>query len=174
MAATHLYQQRFWNQLIQLKGHALYLNLYHLNSERMDNSLSILLAVASNGSIAGWAIWNKAQFIWAVIIAGAQLVNAIRNFLPYQRRMKSLAELAVEVQEILLFAESRWYSVSEGELTSRQIHDLILEIKRRENAAENKHLKRSPLPRKPRLVTAAEKLANEYFATMYGSGGKDE
>ena len=96
MSDLDQYQRRYWKELFQLRVHVNYLELYMEHSELIDKSINIFLAVTSSTSICGWAIWNKYSFVWAVIIAASQLINAVKQFLPYRTRLKATSTLSVE------------------------------------------------------------------------------
>lgn len=94
MADIHKYQRRFWDELVQLRIHIFYLQQFHLVAEANETRLNMFLAVTANGSIATWAVWGKWPMVWAFIIGISQAVNAIRPYLPYQKRAKAIAALS--------------------------------------------------------------------------------
>ncbi|MCP4662295.1 MAG: hypothetical protein GY856_43395 [bacterium] len=160
-------QQRFWKELIELRGRVFYFQLYHIATERVDNALKIFLAIAANGSIAAWAVWSKAPMLWAGIVALAQLITVVKEYLPYQRRSKRLGNLISEFERIYLFAEGRWYDVSEGHLANREINGLIQEIKKRNLVAVDRHPDLFPLPQREKLKNEAKQRAEEYFQSLF-------
>ncbi|MGH8057126.1 MAG: hypothetical protein ACREOH_07790 [Candidatus Entotheonellia bacterium] len=170
MSDIHQYQQRFWQELVQLRVHIYYLQQCHLGAERWQTRLDMSLAVTSNGSIATWAIWGKWPMLWAIIIGLSQLLNALRPYLPYQRRIKAIATLNRELDELSLHAEHKWYAVAEGQLTNEQIHNETIELKRRKSKAEDTYLGSSPLPENDKLLREAESQAKTYFLTNYAVG----
>ena len=131
----------------------------------------MFLAVASNGSIATWAIWDwkkwSLDLVWATIVALSQLVNAIRPYFPYQQRMRGISEMIRELQELALYAENKWYAVSEGQLTKEQIHEEVMDLKQRKIKAEQNHLGSTRLPLKHAFLKDAEGEAQKYFRTYY-------
>ena len=118
------YQLRYWKELYQLRVHVNYLELYMEHSEYLDKSTNIFLAVTSNSSICGWAIWHNYSFIWEIIIAGSQLINAIKQFLPFKLRLKSIGSILKELEELMTFTEMKWFDVAEGNLTDEEINKL--------------------------------------------------
>jgi hypothetical protein len=163
-------QQRFWAEFVELSIHIEYLECFYVEAVRLDTSIEVLLAVVSNGSIAGWVIWSKAQFVWAAIIAFSHLVTAIRPHLPYQKRVRSIEALNAELRDLLLDTEEKWYGVSEGLLTDTEIHDLTLEIKRRKQRAVNLYLSPLPLPYNRKYFSKAEKYATQQIKQSYLGG----
>lgn len=173
MNDIHQYQRRYWQELVQLRVHIYYLRQLHLIAERNETRLNMLLAIASNGSIATWAIWSKWPIVWAIIIGLSQFLNAIRPYLPYQRRIRAIVALGRELDELALYAEHKWFAVYEGQLTNANIHNEIIEIKRRKAKIENTHLGSLPLRWNAAFLKAAETQAQTYFLTAYEVGGKN-
>ena len=162
-----MYQERYWKELYQLKYHINYLDLYLIDSDRKDNAINIFLAFTSTGSIAAWAIWEKTGFFWALIIAASQVVTALKNFIPYKVRKKSLAGLIRDLEDILLFAEKKWFKVSEGRLTEEEIHDLRFDIRSKKTDVLNKHLGPNVLPERKDLWGNAQDSTDTYFDHFY-------
>ena len=164
-------QEMYWTELVQLKSQSYYLDAYQIECERYDNLLKMFLAVVSSSSIATWAIWQRFGMLWGGIIAVSQVLNAIKSFLPWERRTREIASLGKNLADVLLCAEQNWYAVAAGELTERQIHNLVIDLRRRRNDAENTHLQGHSLPVKDKHRTTAAKRTKEYFRVNYGIGG---
>jgi hypothetical protein len=67
-----------------------------------DRWLNMFLAVMANGSIASWVVWKEYSFIWGLLIALSQLINAIKVYLPYQKRLKNLESITKELETLFL------------------------------------------------------------------------
>jgi hypothetical protein len=61
----------------------------------------------------------------------------------------------------------RWYEVSEGLLTEKEIHDLQFQIRQKKGQSLYKHLGGSALPEKPKLLAKANQLADIYYDNFY-------
>lgn len=167
---TSQYQNRYWNTLKELRTHVLYLQDYAACSEWWDKSVNIFLALASSSSIAAWAIWKEQQLIWACIIAVAQLITAIKPFLPYKQRLGVIIALNDKIQELALECEKGWFDVAEGELTEREIHDRQIELRNKSLAAERRALNGVILPKKAKLLKKAEFQADCFLRNNYHFG----
>ncbi|MBW1616582.1 MAG: hypothetical protein JRJ49_08645 [Deltaproteobacteria bacterium] len=161
-------QDRYWRELYQLRAHVNYLELYMEQSEFIDKSVNMFLAVTSSSSICGWAIWNRLSFIWAFIIASAQLVSVVKQFLPYQIRLKAISRILREFEELLTYYEMKWFNVAEGNLTEEEINRLQYEIRSKKTKTLHKHLGVNTLPAKKKLFDKAEKTATIYINNFYG------
>jgi len=162
-----MYQERYWKELYQLKVHLNYLELYLQRSEIIDRYLNIFLAISSSSSIAGWAIWQSGAIVWAIIIALSQVINVIKNLLPFKTRMKSLSGIANEFGEIDIYAEQKWFDVSEGKLTEEEIHNLQFSIRQKKTKSLKKHLGNCTLPENSILMSKAQKATDIYFNNFY-------
>ena len=167
MCEDNLYQRKYWNELVQLKTHILYLEEFLLQTKSTDRKLNAFLAVTSSGSICSWAVWQQYQFVWAFIIAAFQLINAIKAFLPYKKRLQAIGSLLHDLDELFLIAERRWFDVSEGNLTQQEIHKLRLDIKQKKTRTLHKHLGSTVLPQKKTYLNKAMQDATRYFKNFY-------
>jgi len=168
MSESSPYQERYWKELFELRVHINYLEKYMQQSEFRDKAINIFLAVTSSSSICGWAIWNKYSFIWAVIIAASQLINAAKQFLPYRTRWKAISSIAKDLEQLLNCYEKKWYDVAEGNLTNQEINELQYEIRSQKTNAVKEHLGINSLPIKTNLLCKAKHSAEVYINNFYG------
>src|SRR6185503_2278756 len=134
------YQLRYWKELTQLRAQIEYLNLYGSRSEYMDNGLVIFLAITSSGSIAAWAVWHQVPWLWGLLIALSQLVSAVKQHLPYQRREKAIQNLTPALESLFLRAEADWFKVSEGEWNNAQINSALTKVKQHKLEISGRYL----------------------------------
>jgi hypothetical protein len=145
-----------------------YLELYQIDQEKRERNLNIFLAIASSGSIAAWAIWDKWSMIWPSIIALSQVVNVIRPYLPYQQRIKGISAAIRELHEIALDAENKWFAISEGQMTNEEIHEEFIRLKQRGVKILSNHFGPSPLPQRRAFIRESEQQAEAYLRSTYG------
>jgi len=163
----HIYQHRYWNQLIQLRVDSYYIHAYHEAMESRQTALNMFLAVAASASIASWAIWKQFAFLWATVIASSQLLSAVKHYLPFERRVKQLAPLSIDLDQLFLDAERQWYAVAEGQLPNQAIHEALISLKERRTKADHTYFKETALPSKPKLLKEAEQRATAYLSQSY-------
>ena len=85
-----VYQERYWNMLVEARVHVFFLYHYASSSESMDKAINAFLAITSSTSIAAWVIWKKFTLIWTILIAVSQIISAVKPFLPYNQRYKAV------------------------------------------------------------------------------------
>src|SRR6266571_5941537 len=107
-------QERYWNELYQLKVHVNYVELHLRKAELIDRAMKVFLAFVSSGSIGAWVIWKDLAAVWGVIIAASQVLNAVQMYLPYKERLKALSGLLNDFEELLVYTEMKWFDVASG------------------------------------------------------------
>jgi hypothetical protein len=163
-------QLRFWNELKMLRGQMEYLNLYILYCERIDRLLKMFLAVSSSGSIAAWAVWQQFTYAWGAIIAGSQVVSAVKAYLPFEQRLKATTDVSSKLEGLFLQWETTWQKVAAGELAEDEIASRIARLKQAKINVVEISLRHCPLPDKPALRHRAAEMADSYFHSIYEIG----
>lgn len=166
----HDYQKRFWQEIVLLRVHLYYLQYFQFEAEKNERTLNIVLAIISNTSLAAWAISQHWQLLWAFLIGVSQIINATRPYLPFKKRSNVIIGMRRELDELALQAEYKWYKISEGENTNEEIHEEIINIKKRKSKIELTYIGSSPLPENEIFLKKAEFNAQKYFHTAYGIG----
>ncbi len=167
------YQRRYWHELTELRVHVIYLRQYLLYFEKWESRIGMFLAVMSSGSIAGWAIWQKYFWVWACLIAGSQVIFAIKPYLPHSRLSKAVIAASQEMDSLALFAEHGWFDVSEGKLSSKEIHGKTMDIKMKKAKIENNSFGSTPLSKRQECLDLAGDEAKLYFSSTYGVNGNE-
>jgi hypothetical protein len=162
-----MYQLKYWREMDQLKVHVLYLEFYLEKTTNIDRAINMFLAIASSSSIAGWIIWQSLSFVWGAIIAISQAINAIKPYLPYAKRLRSLQSASNELESVFIAMESHWFKVAEGQLTSEQVHSLQMKYKEKIRQVSQKHFGTSTVPEDTKLLSKAKSSAKIYFENFY-------
>lgn len=161
------YPDRFWNFLVELKGHSIYLGEYLHVSEAHDNQIKVILAITSSSSIAGWAIWNHLAYGWAFLIALSQVISAVKPLLPFERRIKPLRALCYAYDELSLEVERTWFKIENGSLSESEINELLYNFRKTKLALWKKILDEVSLPHNAKLHAAAEILTTNHIKQQY-------
>lgn len=159
-------QNQYWKELHQLKTHIGFIELQLEKAESVDRALKITLAVASSSSIGAWVIWNQLSWVWAGIIAFSQVISAISPYLPYKNRIKGYSSLLHELEELMIQAEFKWYSIAEGKLTASEINKARFNIRASKIKALKKHIQ-TTIPSDSKLHQKAEESAIQYLKNFY-------
>ncbi len=160
-------QEKYWNYLVQTKASILYLDIYAEKLYTYDRNINVFSAIASSASIAAWAVWTELSFLWGFIIAISQVVTAVKEFFPLAKRLKLLKSFSENMKRIYIRMEYDWFQVAEGELTEREINELLFSYKKDVMDMENKYLKEEILVEKIDYMIEADKKCDYYFENNF-------
>lgn len=105
-----------------------------------------------------------------LVIMFSQLLNAVKEHLPYKKRLLSLAALTIELNSLALVMESEWFKVGKGLLTEEEINNLHMDIKRKKLQSTAKCFPDLSLPLDKRLLAQAEADTKLYVQTYFNGG----
>lgn len=164
-------QEKYWLDLIQAKFSSYYADERLNESYKINNFINIFTAITSSTSIAGWVIWNELGFIWAVAIAITQVINAIKPFLPYNKRTEYLLPLSTRFREIFNRYDYNWLNVSNGSMTESEINNLIQELRKEMLDSEQEFVGKNIIPDSTSAKAKADQKVEEYFKRYSPIGG---
>ena len=160
-------QSQYWTELLELRTHAYYLELYQIKCERIELWISIILAVTSSASIGAWAIWKDAGMVWGGIIAASQVLSVVYQFLPFKARIKPLGVASIELFMLADEAEDGWYAVSQSGLQGKEVHAKRMDLRRKKAIIMKAAFPGGTIPVNSKLLKEAEEKRVQYFANYY-------
>ncbi len=149
-------REQYWAYYTGTKYELLYFYEYLNDSYRWLRYLESFLAVISSSSVAAWAVWNRLPLLWAVLIAASQVAAAVKQYLPYSKRITALNELLPRLDTVINRIERDWFLVDKGSLTDAQINELIFSYKKECTDLANKYLIGVYFPAREDLGKAAQ------------------
>lgn len=153
--------------MVQIKAWIFYLDLYGENSYKWEKRINVFSAIVSSTSIAAWAIWQQLSFAWSFIIAISQVLSAIKGFLPYSRRLKSIVPFMEDLKFLYNKMEYIWFKVASGEMTEEEINEILYEFKNEYTNIENKHLKDETLLENEKFKKKSDMKTDAYFENNF-------
>ena len=162
-------QQRYWQAFADLVRDARYIDLCHARTEMIDRGLNMFSAIAASTAIATWAVWKEHAMVWGTIIAASQVLQTIKPFIPYNRRLKGLSSLSPELHALAITAEGDWFKIANGALTEEEIQACYIKLKRKALDLSTKHFPNSTMPQNAKLIGRADKIAQSFLSTHYAS-----
>jgi hypothetical protein len=156
----------YWKQLQQLKAASICIRIYRNQLGRRVRTVEIVKVIASSGAIGGWVIWKEYPFVWTVIIALAQVLDAIKGVFPFARMHKAAAELTVALELLCIDAEDEWESIYRGSMKDEDITKRRTKLRKLQLDAEKKHFPDGFDP-SPKLIALATLEAKTYFELTY-------
>ncbi|WP_439496834.1 hypothetical protein [Bosea sp. (in: a-proteobacteria)] len=161
-------QQRFWQAYVDLVRDAYYANCYRSRTEATDWQISVFSALLSSASIAGWAIWRELAMLSGIVIALSQVIQVVRPYMPFRKRLVSLNKFAPELDALAIVAEGDWFFISRGEMTEVEIHTKLLQLRRKKLDIINSNFRDASLPENKAALEKAESLAKAFFLANFG------
>lgn len=160
-------QERYWKKLTDKRYRLIYINEYYDQSVWLQRMINIFLAITSSGAIAAWAVWKEYPVLWAGIIATAQVLTAIKPYLPFEKRIEGIYEMMMQMTLICNEVESKWYYVANGSLSEEDINDLYYKYEKRWSEIETKYLKGDSIPADARIAHIANAKKERYFQNQF-------
>jgi hypothetical protein len=124
-----------WKTLCDLRFRGYYIALLIEKYQKRERILNIILAIASSGSIAAWAVWQKFPFVWGSIIALSQVITVIKPYLPYAKYVKELNPKCTKLDYLNLEFEMLFYKIQNDKIDEdavehsyRKLSDEILKV----------------------------------------------
>lgn len=153
--------------MIELKVAASYIRRYREYLGMWVTRLGTLRAIASSGSIAAWALWRELAFMWAVIIAASQVIDALKDVFPFTKKHKSASEHTVTLDSLFIDAQLEWENIFSGRYTDEEIMNRLHKLRKLQHDAERQSFPEG-LATQASLFAQAQQDAKDYFAAVYG------
>lgn len=160
-------QENYWNFMTQCRFSIFYLNAHFSSYVKRERLINIFLALTSSSVIAAWAIWQSYNFVWAFIIALAQVLTVVNNYLPYKKRISEISDLKAKLGAICNDIEYRWYEVSNETLTDEDINKLRYEFNKKWTEVDEKAFTDDALPYNENYHKTASDKNEIYFKNMF-------
>ena len=152
----------YWAQLRQVKAAGIYMRLYRNRLAKRVRAIELIKAVSSSGAIAGWVVWKDLPFLWAGIIAAAQLLDALKGVFPFAKLHRAASDLTIAMETIWIDADAEWTDIYAGRLTDQDISKRLQKLRKLQLDAERKHFPEGFEP-DPKLVALAEQETESYL-----------
>ena len=162
---------RFWNFFTQMKMDEYYYARYQDSSAKWERNLTIATCIVSFGGIALWPIWETLWWLWAIIIAAAQILSAIKHLLPFSRRAIVGAYFLQDFGYLINEVEYAYGRILTGQLKDDdEINDIEMGLKKRKSVLLSKYAINEAFLMliTRRFEKAAEAKKDDYFRQRYG------
>ena len=166
-------RQMYWKKMCRYKYQLYYLTYFYKQSIIVNRVIKIIIAVASCSAICIWATFQPLSFICGGIIAFSQLVSAIYEFLPYQKRISALSNMIDNLTLLYNEVEMKWRELESGNISDSEIQKLINSFDNRWDTIKNHGLTEDVLPHNEKFKKKAEEETDTYYRVLLG-GVRDE
>jgi hypothetical protein len=163
----------YWREMEQLKAASVCIRLCRNRLGRQVRAVELIKVIASSGGIAGWAVWNNYPFVWAGIIAAAQLLDAIKHVFPFAKEHKSASDLTVALELLFIDTQYEWEKIYAGRMSEEDIMAARRKMQKLRLEAERKHFPDGFQPPLKQVTLAAEE-AQTYMTLTYEVSSRDQ
>lgn len=101
-------QETYWKQLVLCKIVACYIKRYRDHQAVWIRTVGIIKAVAASGTIGAWAVWKEHAFIWGIVLALAQALDAVKEFIPQTKNRQNASDFVSALEAIIIDARFEW------------------------------------------------------------------
>jgi len=162
----------YWKEMEELKAASICIRLCRNQLGFRVKVIDLIKAVASSGGIAGWVVWRDAPFLWSGLIAGAQLLDALKGAFPFARDYKAAGDLTVALELIFIDAQYEWERVYTSKIGNDAIMAARRKIQKLRLEAERRHFPEGFEP-PARFLLMAAKDAGTDLTTLYSEANSD-
>lgn len=161
-------RNRFWGmyQSIVYKK-----NVFEEIRRRAEISLfvsRVLFALVSILSVLAWSISKSMPVLWACLIAGAQIVQSLVDFLPWSNQIRALKFLLPELISLIWEIDKDWMRIENGDLWNEdELFHLIAGYEKRFSELEAKYTNDVWIYALKSVKSSAEKETDAYFKIRY-------
>jgi hypothetical protein len=166
--ASHRQQDLYLTELLQLMVACEYMRRYQAVLARRVMWFGALRAIASSSAIGAWAVWHAYPMVWAGIIAGSQVADALRGVFPFTARQKAANDLLMGLEWLLIDALHEAEGVYGGRFTAEETTERRRKLMRLRHDAEVRHFPAGKLPERIDLLELADAAAASRFDSIFG------
>lgn len=159
-------QKRYWEMLTQKHYELLFIQEHSYISIRTKRYFDIFSALASSGAIGAWAIWQKYDLVWALILAVFQVITVLRPVIPFDKRVVQLDKLSVAWSEQYAFMEKDWFPISKGKINDDTINEMIYEYDKKWTGTGNLYMQYDFLEENEKIKQKVEAENLEHFKSF--------
>jgi hypothetical protein len=163
----------YWREMEQLKAASACIRLCRNRLAKYVRAVEFIKVIASSGGIAGWAVWNSYPFVWAAIIAAAQLLDAVKHVFSFAREHKSASDLTVALEILFIDTQYEWEKIYAGKMSEEDIMAARRKMQKLRLEAERNHFPDGFQP-PSKLVTLAAEEARAYMMLTYAESSLDQ
>lgn len=121
-------RNKIWYNLVNSKFKCYYIGYLIRKFQRRSIIINSFLAIISISSVSAWVIWEIVPGLWALLIAGSNVLIAIKPFLHYDKRVKELHEKLNLLESIEIDYEKLFFELDSKRIDSNIAADQFFSI----------------------------------------------
>lgn len=156
----------FWNKLQQFKFDLFYYNEHFRFCNNVSKGIKYAIVGMTTGATTVWLSFSENQTITkicGILIIALQIVSAVSELFPYEKRKSELRDVSFELGKIYIDMEDDWRKIQNLELTNSEIKEKIKSYDLKLLETSQHYFKDDALPEKEKLRLNADIKTEEYF-----------
>lgn len=162
-------RDRYFSMYQSIEFKSCYYGTHKAKANQNQLIFTIVMAVLSFVSISVWSISKSLPALWAVLIAAAQLAQALSPLLPWSKQLVALKFLLPQLTQLVLDIDREWLSLDQHEYSDEKIIDLVSEFENRYANIEAQFVGDTYFSEADSIISVAELDAKKYFYNRYPS-----
>ena len=135
----------------------------------LSTAYTVLMLPVSIVSVLVWSISKSMPTLWAIVIAVAQLAQALGTFMPFSKQLVSLKFLLPELSRLSIELDKSWLLIDVKQYDDNKILSLINDYENRFNELELKYVSSIDVDfsENKSIMKATEKMQRGHFYSRY-------
>jgi len=156
-------REQFWSCMAEIKHKEAYYLRYQERSRKIDRWITALCGITTATSVATWAMWLHIPWLWSLLIATSQLVQALKpHIFPYSEQLVALKFFLPSASQLLIQAEFEWNGIDNR--SDEEIRELVREYQLKIESLENKYRGDTWFTPKTHIADRAEEDRDQYLS----------
>lgn len=160
----------FWNKLQQSQYDLVYYGEHFNRCTRISRTIKYVIIGATTLATSVWMSWNDlpvVSIVCAIVILIFQVVSAVSEWFPYEKRKSELRELSKELEMVYINMESDWRKIQRLQMTNKEITELMDKYAKKQADIKYHYFKDDALPERESIRKKADEKTEEYFKFFY-------
>lgn len=124
-------RSKVWSILADAKANECFSTLVVKRYQKYDLALNLILVLSTSSSIAAWAIWNKLDLLWGVIIGGSQVLTLAKPYFLFPKYIRVFSERKGQWQSLTVEIEELWHKMDRAAISEAEAWELYPNIRKR-------------------------------------------
>ena len=160
-------RNRFYGMFQIIKYKEAFYNVHYRKAHLYNVLFSTITLFVSVASALIWSISSSLPILWALVIAAAQMVQAMKDITPWSRRLSALEHFQPDLRMLLLDIENAWDNLDIEVWNTEKIRSMRGAFDLRYFELEQKYIGNTYFPRSDRICAEAQEETDTFFRNRY-------
>lgn len=144
------------------------------HAQQLSTMYTVTMFIVSALSVLLWSVSKSLPTVWAIVIALAQMAQALKDYFPWQQQILSTKHLNPAIRKLLDDIEVVWLEIEFEKLSDDDILHKMSEFKSHFNEIESEFVGDLSFPRSKNIMATTEQEWKRVFLFKYPSVNSKE